>query len=34
MNVMSMKDFEGVKAWVEEDAVGAELKVFYDCFLT
>ncbi|CAK9318260.1 unnamed protein product [Citrullus colocynthis] len=26
MNVMSMKDFEGVKAWVEEDAVGAELK--------
>ncbi|XP_031738257.1 U-box domain-containing protein 32 isoform X2 [Cucumis sativus] len=26
MNVKSIKDFEGVKAWVEKDAVGAEFK--------
>lgn len=30
MNGKSIKDFEGVKAWVEKDTVGAEFKVFCD----
>ena len=33
MNVTPIKEFEGVKAWIEEEAVDAEFKVVCDCCL-